>query len=296
MQVTTVTTADQSLLRGIRRTLDEADDALLCVAFVHSRGVHLLERELQALARRGRARLVVTTAFDATGGAGLAVAVNAGAEVHTLNPGAGSTYHPKVYLGRRGESVSAFVGSANLTGGLATNVEVGVLLQGTTRDQPLRDLSSWAEHIVARSEPWLAHGAEAPGDDELAPDLLAAIEAAARVSPVFTTLRSRAPNRVTEVTASEVHVETARSSRRRGRAEPIPAWMFNLAWDSLHARGELTNATLLKELRVHRSSAVCAILARLPGVEPMTGGVVGVRLRGGALAPLRLASSKQVIQ
>lgn len=41
-----VSTADQSLLRGVRATLEESDDALLCVAFVHSRGVHLIEREL----------------------------------------------------------------------------------------------------------------------------------------------------------------------------------------------------------------------------------------------------------
>lgn len=56
-----------------------------------------------------------------------------------------------------------------------------------------------------------------------------------------------------------------------GGAEPIPAWMFNLAWERLQTHGELTNGELLNELRVHRSSAVCAILARLPGVEQVAG-------------------------
>ncbi len=54
--------------------------------------------------------------------------------------------------------------------------------------------------------------------------------------------------------------------------------MFNIAWDYLHANGELSNATLLNHLRVHRSSAVCAILARLPGIERMPGRGVVLRL------------------
>lgn len=43
--------------------------------------------------------------------------------------------------------------------------------------------------------------------------------------------------------------------------------MFNLAWDYLQTHGSLTNQTLLNELRVHRSSAVFAILARHPALK-----------------------------
>ena len=42
----------------------------------------------------------------------------------------------------------------------------------------------------------------------------------------------------------------------------------------------LTNDALLNHLRVHRSSAVYAILSRLPGFERLPGKLVGVRLRG----------------
>ena len=67
MDVSTVTTTDRSLLRAVRGTLDGADRALLCVAFVQQRGVHLVEKELRALAdRRAETRLVVTTTFDTT--------------------------------------------------------------------------------------------------------------------------------------------------------------------------------------------------------------------------------------
>jgi hypothetical protein len=47
--------------------------------------------------------------------------------------------------------------------------------------------------------------------------------------------------------------------------------MLNLAWEYLRTRGELANTTLLNQLRVHRSSAVCALLAKVPGVIVVPG-------------------------
>jgi hypothetical protein len=272
VQVETVTTSDRSLLAGVRSTLAEGSDALLCVAFAHPRGVHLLGKEL---AHTKTTRLLATTTFDQTGGAALSVAAGMGAQVRVLNPGSGSTYHPKVYLGRTGRRVSAFVGSANLTGGLATNVEVGVVLRGTLDDAPLSKLWEWAEEMWRddRHRPFLPPAADSPGDDEFEPELLGLIEVARRRDPVFLTLGTRAPNLVTEVTRSELLVETSRSRVNGGGSSSIPAWMFNLAWDWLRSHGDLSNSTLLEHLRVHRSSAVCAVLARLDGIEPMVGRV-----------------------
>jgi hypothetical protein len=79
---------------------------------------------------------------------------------------------------------------------------------------------------------------------------------------------------VVDVTEAAVYVETERSRERAGRPEEVPAWMFNLAWDHLRTHGELSNRTLLNELRVHRSSAVCAILARVEGVRVREGGLI----------------------
>jgi hypothetical protein len=80
-----------------------------------------------------------------------------------------------------------------------------------------------------------------------------------------------------ELTPVEAHVETERSTSRTGGAEPIPAWMFNLAWDRLRTFGQLTNRQLLDDLRVHRSSAVCAMLARVPGLQRMPGREIALR-------------------
>lgn len=283
MDVETVTTSDRSLLRAVRGTLDGAEEALLCVAFVQQRGVHLVEKELKALAARGaRARLVVTTTFDATTQAALGTAHGLGVRVRVLNPGSGSTFHPKIYLGTGGGRAQAVVGSANLTGGLATNVEAAVWLSGRRRDAPIARAWDWAESLWQdpRAQAWQP-GAAAEGEEELEPELLALISVAARRDPVFRTLGPKPQeNLVTEVTPSEVLVETARSRERTGGAASIPAWMFNLAWDELRSRGELSNSTLLKDLRVHRSSAVCAILARIPGVVVSEGRSIKLRWKG----------------
>ena len=88
-----------------------------------------------------------------------------------------------------------------------------------------------------------------------------------------------APNRVVDLSPVAVFVETARSRQRVGGAEPIPAWMLNLAWDRLRTLGTLSNTELLNDLRVHRSSAVCAILARLPQIERIRGKEIVPRWR-----------------
>lgn len=270
MQVRTVTTSDSSLLHAVRDTLRGADEALLCVAFVQERGLRLLEKELDDLrTRAARRRLLVTTAFQSTPPSALGLARALGLEPRVLNPGSGATFHPKLYLARHGASAAAVIGSANLTGGLATNLEAAVALEGRHDEEPLARVWQWAEHLWRdpRVETWQPSAVGEPTADELDPTLFLRLDEAVRTDPVFRTL-GPAPrrNRVTLLTRLEVHVETERSRATRGGAAPIPAWMFNLAWDRLRTHGSLSNVELLDDLRVHRSSAVCAILARLRGV------------------------------
>ena len=110
------------------------------------------------------------------------------------------------------------------------------------------------------------------------------LEREIRRDPVFLTLGRPAPNTVTEITRSEILVSTDRSRKLTGQAASIPAWMFNIAWDYLVAKGELSNDVLLNHLRVHRSSAVCAMLARLPGIERAPGRGVTLRLVPSSIA------------
>ncbi|MHC4548621.1 MAG: hypothetical protein ACYTEZ_07570 [Planctomycetota bacterium] len=271
MNVSTVTTTDGSLLRSIRTTLRDADRALLCVAFATVPGVHLLAREFRLL--RSRASLLVTTMFGTTTPAALAMAAETGVRVALFNPGAGQTYHPKIYLGRRGNQISAVVGSANLTGGLVTNVEAACHLEGDRSYPSLRGAWAWARGLWEddRVQEWTPQIAEEP--PEVLEELLYAYlkDEVARNNAFYTLGPRRRKNEVTELTESGLYVETGRSRERSTGPQLIPAWMLNLAWDYLRAHGTLSNRYLLDDLHIHRSSAVCAILARHPSVRRRKG-------------------------
>ncbi|HET8539751.1 MAG TPA: phospholipase D family protein [Anaeromyxobacter sp.] len=248
MHVETVTTSDRTLLHAVRSTLETAEEAFLCVAFPSA----------------------------------LSMASGLGLDVRVLNPGSGRTFHPKLYLGlHQAGAAQAVIGSANLTGGLATNLEAAIALRGSREDAPLARAWEWAETLWSddRVERWTPQVAERR-EEPFEPELFKVFAAEVRWEPVFMTLGPNPmPNRVVELTPVEVHVETERSRERAGGAEAIPAWMFNLAWERLRTHGTLSNSMLLNDLRVHRSSAVCAIFARLPHVERVPGREIVLRWR-----------------
>lgn len=104
---------------------------------------------------------------------------------------------------------------------------------------------------------------------ELDPDLLALLEEHVPVGSIIPTISSGAPNRVVAVSRAGIDVETERSQSRASGPRRVPAWMIQIAWQRLQSRGRLTNRELLAsdDLNVKRSSFVCAVLAKLPGVE-----------------------------
>jgi len=266
MHVQTSSTHDGSLLRSIRTTLDEADEALLAVAFVSESGVHLLRKQLQRLGPR--TRLLVTTTFGTTTPAALDMASGLGADVRTLNPG-GGTYHPKAFLTRTTDgAAAAVVGSSNLTGGLIVNVEVATTLRGTTRDQPLADAWAWAEQTWEHpaTRPWEFGAAEARAKHAFEPLLLAQLQREVERRPVFLTLSQGKPNRVVELNAHGLYIETDASTAKGNPPQLVPSWMFELAYETLRARGRLTQQEVLNTLNIKRSAAVCAVLARLDDV------------------------------
>lgn len=201
VHLSAVTAPGSALLAAVRGVLSEADEALLCVAFAQARGVHLIARELEQVARRGRARVLVTTTLGATSDVALSALSEAGASVRVLNPG-GATFHPKVYLGRSAERVAAMVGSANLTSGLVANVEAATVMRGAASEAPIAELWAWGESMWSdpRVVEWRARDETTP-DEAIEPELLAALALVARASPVVYTLgHDPRPNRIAEVT------------------------------------------------------------------------------------------------
>lgn len=258
---------ERNLVRGIRTTLRDGDQAMLCVAFVSAAGVNLLAEELKRLA--DNARLLVTTVFGSTTPEALDRAAKLGVEVRVTNPG-GGTYHPKVYASRnRAAEGSVVVGSANLTAGLVTNVELATRMRGDLREQTIAEIWAWADDLwhSPKTMPWEPTGPVQ--HEELDAALFAALRAEVMRDPVFLTLSGGKPNRVVEATPTGLWIETEASLEKGRGPQLVPAWMIQLAWDYLNTHGSLTNKHLLASdgLNVKRSSAVCAVLARLPGVE-----------------------------
>lgn len=271
--------ADRNLLAGVRRTLHDADEAYLCVAFVSSAGVNLLKPFLEPIRYRVGARMLVTTTFGSTTPAALKQANNLGVDIKVLNP-AGGTFHPKVYAGRDDDQVSLVVGSANMTGGLINNVEMATFLRGDMREETIALVFEWARDIWRSSDATAWEPTGPVVEDSIPSELFKLLHEAVAEDPVFYTLGRPAPNRIVELTPELVWVETERS-KERGKPEVVPAWMIEVAWRHLQQHGELTNKYLLADdgLNVKRSSFVCAVLARMPGVEA-TAKPMGVRLVG----------------
>lgn len=263
-------------LAAVREVLGGADEALLCTAFVDTRGVGLLRRELAGLG--GRARLAATSTFmgeralDA-----LTEAMREGVRSRVVNPGAG-TFHPKVIVARHGNDDIALVGSTNLTNGLAVNVEAAIIVMGQRTDEIRRVAEAWWDAGVDVDDDGEQRG------DRFEPFLLAMLEHHVGDGTVVRTVSDGRPNRVVRLDDRGVWIETDRSRRRRKGAELVPPWMVTIGWEVLRTQGRLTNAHLLRELRVHRSSAVCALLAALPFVAVASRNPIELRLDDVALA------------
>ncbi|MDP9404461.1 MAG: hypothetical protein M3P85_14320 [Actinomycetota bacterium] len=95
------------------------------------------------------------------------------------------------------------------------------------------------------------------------------------------TLASGKPNRIERVDGSGVLVSTGASEAKGSGPQLVPALMLNIAWRHLRSTGSLTYRHLLSPdgLNVKRSSAVCALLARLPGVEVVSSRPIELRYR-----------------
>lgn len=283
LAVQPVSTTDGSLITSVRETLRGADQALVLSAFVADAGVHLVKQELEGLG--SAARLLTTTVFGSTSTSALAKAASVGTEIRTLNPRGAATYHPKLYIGKHGEEIRAVVGSANLTRGLVCNIELACSLRGPAETEQLNWLWHWAETTWGHADScaWSPQlDVDRDAAEVLAPDLATWLTHEVAKDPLFMTLgASPRPNMVCEVTPTTLFIETARSKQRGQPPQPVPAWMLNLAWEYLKVHGRLSNRYLLDELRVHRSSAVCALLARHPHVERVPGRGVCLRWGGG---------------
>lgn len=106
--------------------------------------------------------------------------------------------------------------------------------------------------------------------EEFDPDLLHRIRAVVQEGDVVHTLERRMPNVIERIAPEGILVTTQRSEANVGGPSLVPAWMFNFVWDLLHERERVERDHVDRATRgakVKRSSAVFAILERLPEVH-----------------------------
>lgn len=264
-----------TLLPALRTSTAAASNLLWCVAFVSVAGLHLVARELQQVP--GCRRLLATGVFGGdTTRAALAEASRLGMDVRVLNLG-GGTYHPKVYL-FDGPQRRGVIGSGNLTGGLVCNVEAGLWLDsGTALDDAWHLGEELWEHPDATA--WRSDTLMPPAES-MSEQLFGALLASLHEGQIIPTLQGQRLNKIVTINVDAVWVETEATTAKGRSAAPVPGWMLQLAYDRLRSHGTLTNTTLLNELRVHRSSFVCAALARLPDVAVTSRAPITLKWQG----------------
>lgn len=105
--------------------------------------------------------------------------------------------------------------------------------------------------------------------EKLSEHLYASLRAAVKDGSTVATIANGRRNRITHIGYEGAWVVTEKSEREAKGPQLVPAWMIQAAWDHLERTGSITNEFLLSAdgLNVKRSSAVCALLARLPEVS-----------------------------
>jgi HKD family nuclease len=127
----------------LQQILKRSNDARIAVAFVSVGGLRLIEDSVNVALKSGaHIEFLVGLDFRVTEPDALHTLYKL-AQKHTVvtmycfattTPAA--IYHPKLYLFRESEQVTAIVGSSNLTeGGLKRNVEVNMMIQAAIRDE-----------------------------------------------------------------------------------------------------------------------------------------------------------------
>ena len=124
----------ENLQHVLAHEMKSATEVTICVAFIKTSGLQLIERDFEAVLKRGGCLTVVAGLdFYITEPAALRILLGMFRKHHDrgtlyLMEQGNKTYHPKLYLMASSKMASLVVGSANLSaGGLDGNIEVSIL-------------------------------------------------------------------------------------------------------------------------------------------------------------------------
>lgn len=148
MQIQIVDNVSRKMASAIAAAIQHSAEIKIAVAFVSRSGLSEIRAPLEAALHRG-AQVEFLAGYDMR-----TTEPQALSELYDLTrryPTASlyclaslapsAIYHPKLYLSRREEEVSAIIGSSNLTaGGLKKNVELNVVIRAGIREEVISDI------------------------------------------------------------------------------------------------------------------------------------------------------------
>ncbi len=149
MLIQVVDNLSLSLLSVLEETIAQSQDSRIAVAFVSMQGLRLVESALRTSLQAG-AHIEFLVGMDgtATDPEALWFLYKLALDHSTFDlycyivPGS-TLYHPKLYVMRTGETVSAIVGSSNLTeGGLKQNFEINLHVRAGLQQPIILDIYS----------------------------------------------------------------------------------------------------------------------------------------------------------
>ena len=296
----------QPHLDSLRDLLASSSETFMATAYVRRSGVDLITDELKQLCQAGgSARVLTTFDFGLTEPEALEQLEDLGARVRVAQLD-DRAYHPKIYLGRSNTTHRVLVGSANLTAcGLLKNVEASVSLSGDGAASVYTDAVEALETLWSSGEAHdLPRGLRSPlvaRTPRVVPELQIGVEDDL-TAPVR--LRDHRTPAVEDDEFDEVWQQIDELCQRTGRVRtatgvenrildfdpnrgvrvgtgrsPGGQWversMFERTLAGLQRFGELPLNTpegsgvpdCTRYLRVHRSSAVYALLWALEGFQ-----------------------------
>lgn len=114
----------------ITRLIEESDEIIICVAFLKTSGLDSIINKLKNKA--GKCIFYIGIDYYLTEPNAIRKLLHQGHTVFRTKK-SNSTFHPKIYYFKKGNTVSILNGSSNMTGGgLETNFEVSFLIETTT--------------------------------------------------------------------------------------------------------------------------------------------------------------------
>ncbi len=150
MQVEVIDNSTRDLASLLLPSIEESQEVRIAVAFLSCRGLSSIRSSVHRSLEQG-ASLEFLVGLDLSATEPAAVRdlyqmcrANERLSLYCFaDLGPSVTYHPKLYLMRKGEEVTAVIGSSNLTqGGLRRNIELNVVLRANVKEVIASDVYS----------------------------------------------------------------------------------------------------------------------------------------------------------